>query len=69
MKIKMVAARVNAGLTQREFAGLCGVRTETVNAWENGKTEPPVSVLRILSEKSGIPMDYIFVPYELSKTE
>ena len=59
-KIKMAAARVNAGLTQKEYAELCGVRTETVNSWEAGKTEPPVSAIRILSEKSNIPMDFIF---------
>lgn len=60
IRIKMAAARINAGLTQREFADLCGVRVETVNSWEQGKTEPPVSAIRKLSEKSNIPMDFIF---------
>lgn len=60
IKIKMAAARVNAGLTQREFADLCGVRVETVNSWEKGNTEPPISAIRKLSEKSNIPMDFIF---------
>ena len=60
LKIKMAAARVNAGLTQKEFAEMCGVRVETVNSWEQGKTEPPVSVIRKLSEQSNIPMDFIF---------
>ena len=69
INIKMAAARVNAGLTQAEFAAIVGFRTETVNNWENGKSEPPVSVLRKLSELSGIPMDFIFVPYEFKKTE
>lgn len=59
-KISMAAARVNAKLTQKEFADLCGVRVETVNSWEQGKTEPPVSAIRKLSEKSNIPMDFIF---------
>lgn len=60
MKISMAAARVNAKLTQKEFADLCGVRVETVNSWEQGKTEPPVSAIRKLSEESKIPMDFIF---------
>lgn len=60
LKISMAAARVNAKLTQKEFAELCGVRIETVNSWEQGKTEPPVSAIRKLSEKSNIPMDFIF---------
>jgi transcriptional regulator with XRE-family HTH domain len=60
LKISMAAARVNANLTQKEFAELCGVRVETVNSWEQGKTEPPVGAIRKLSEKSNIPMDFIF---------
>lgn len=60
LKISMAAARVNAGLTQKEFAELCDVRVETVNNWEQGKTEPPVGAIRKLSEKSNIPMDFIF---------
>lgn len=68
-KITMAAARVNAGITQAEFAGKIKVRPETVNNWENGKSEPPVSVIRLLSDLSGIPMDYIFVPYEFKKNE
>ena len=59
LKISMAAARVNAKLTQKEFAELCGVRIETVNSWEQGKTEPPVSAIRKLSEKSNIPMDFM----------
>lgn len=60
LKISMAAARVNAKLTQKDFAELCGVRIETVNSWEQGKTEPPVSAIRKLSEESKIPMDFIF---------
>ena len=58
-KVKMAAARVNAGMTQQEFANVCGVRVETVNSWENGKTEPPASAVRKLSDASQIPMDFI----------
>ncbi|MBU9728081.1 helix-turn-helix domain-containing protein [Diplocloster modestus] len=61
-KIRIAAARINAGLTQREFAQRIGVNLSTITNWENGKTEPNVTQLRKISEISGIPMDFIFVP-------
>jgi len=69
IRIKMAAARVNAGLTQAEFGARLNVRAETVNNWEAGRTDPPVRALTLLSELSGIPMDLIFVPYEFNKNE
>lgn len=64
IKITLAAARVNSGLTQAEFAKKIGVSLSTVINWEKGRTEPDVSQLRKISELSGIPMDYIFVPRE-----
>lgn len=61
VRISIAAARVNAGLKQREFAEKIGVSLATVTNWESGKTEPDVSQLRKISQISGIPMDYIFV--------
>jgi DNA-binding XRE family transcriptional regulator len=61
-KISLEAARVNAGFTQREFAKELGVAHTTVVNWEKGNTEPNMSQLRKISELSGIPMDFIFVP-------
>lgn len=61
-KIYLAAARVNAGMNQREFANYMGVDVSTVTNWEKGKTEPNASQLRKISEVSGIPMDFIFVP-------
>lgn len=60
--ISIAAARTNARLTQKEFAAAVGVSLATVNNWESGKTEPTLSQLRRISEISGIPMDFIFVP-------
>lgn len=34
-KITLKAARVNAGLTQKEVAEKMGVSTQTINKWEN----------------------------------
>lgn len=61
-KISLEAVRVNAGMTQKEWAKNLGVSNVTVVNWEKGNTEPSLSVLRRMSELSGIPMDFIFVP-------
>ena len=63
-KIIIAAARVNAKMNQREFAEFIGVDVSTVANWEKGKTEPSASQLRKISDISGIPMDFIFVPEE-----
>ena len=61
-RISLEAVRVNAGMTQKEWAKNLGVSNVTVVNWEKGNTEPSLSVLRRMSELSGIPMDFIFVP-------
>ena len=61
-RISIAACRVNAGLTQREFADKIEVSLATIVNWEKGKTEPSASQLRLISELSGVPMDFIFVP-------
>lgn len=62
INISLKAARVNANLTQRELAEALNVTVDTVLNWENGKSEPKLSQLKRISELSGIPMDFIFVP-------
>ena len=64
INISLKAARVNANLTQRELAEKLNVTIDTVLNWENGRSEPKLSQLRQISELSGIPMDFIFVPEE-----
>ena len=61
-KISLEAVRVNARYTQKAWAKEFGVSNSTVLNWEKGKTEPTLSQLRKMSELSGIPMDFIFVP-------
>ena len=63
-KICIAACRVNAKMTQLEFAQALGVDRSTVANWEAGKTEPNISQTRMISEISGIPMNFIFVPLE-----
>ena len=62
VNISLKAARVNADLTQKELADKLNVSVDTVLNWESGKTEPKHSQLKQISELSGIPMDFIFVP-------
>lgn len=61
-KISLEAVRVNAKMTQKEWAEMLEVSNTTVVNWEKGKTEPSLSQLRKMSELSGVPMDFIFVP-------
>ena len=61
-KISLEAARINAKLTQKELAEILGVSNATIVNWESGKTEPNLTQLKKISELSGIPMDFIFVP-------
>ena len=60
--VTLEASRVNAGLTQTELAEKIGVTRATVANWETGKAIIPATALKKLSELSGIPMDFIFVP-------
>ena len=61
-RIKLSAVRANANMTQAEWATALGVDKSTIYNWESGKGEPSATVLRKMSDLSGIPMDFIFVP-------
>ncbi len=61
-RISLEAVRVNAKMKQKEWAKILGVSQATVINWEKGNTEPSLSQLRKMSELSGVPMDFIFVP-------
>lgn len=62
IRISIAACRANANMNQLEFADVIGVDRSTIANWEAGKTEPTATQLRKISEVSGIPMDFIFVP-------
>lgn len=61
-KISLEAVRINANMTQTEWAKTLGVSKNTVSNWECGQSEPTLSQVRKMSELSGIPMDFIFCP-------
>ena len=55
-KIKLKAARVNAGLTQTEAAQKLNRNKQTIVNWEKGFTQIKVNDLLALSELYGIPV-------------
>lgn len=59
LKINLKACRANSNMDQKEWANKIGVTLNTISNWENGKGEPSLSQLRIISELSKIPMDCI----------
>lgn len=61
-KINLAAVRTNAKMNQREWAKALNVEVSTISNWEKGRSEPNASQLRKMSELSGIPMDFIFIP-------
>lgn len=62
-KITLEAARVNAGLTQKEVAEHIGVSNKTVCSWEKGLTFPSADKIDALCDLLGLPYDRInFLP-------
>lgn len=62
-KITLKAARVNAGLTQKEVAERLKVSNKTVWAWEVGKTMPNVNKIDAICNLYGMSYDdIIFLP-------
>lgn len=61
-KISMAAARVNAGLTQREAAEKLKLNPDTLRNYEQGKTVPSWDTVKRMEQVYGYPMDFIFLP-------
>ncbi len=57
MKISLAAARVNAGLTQREAAEKIGVTRITIQNWESYKTSPDADAILRICEAYDISMN------------
>lgn len=64
LKISLAAARVNAGLTQKQAAEALGVRTETICAWETHKTSMSVDMALKIAELYNLPIDCISFGFE-----
>lgn len=60
MKITLKAARVNAGLTQKQLATLIDRDISTVWNWENKKTKMSLDDFKKVCSVLGVPEDCIF---------
>ena len=70
LKISIRAARVNAGLSQKEVAGYLGVSNKTIGSWENGTTFPPADKIPEICELYGVPYDNLnFLPNDSLKAK
>ena len=53
MKVSYKAARINAGITQKDAADGLGITQGTLLSYEKGYREPQVDMLRRMSELYG----------------
>ena len=58
-KISLKAARVNAGLSQKEAAILLGISNKTLCSWENGKTFPDQPMIDKICVLYGVTYDML----------
>ena len=56
-KITLKAARVNAGLTQKEAAKRLGISNKTLWSWENGLSAPKATQTDAICELYGVSYD------------
>lgn len=59
-RISLEAARVNAGLLQKDAAEALGITAATLRSWENGDTVPDYDKAIEMAKLYQYPADYIF---------
>lgn len=59
LKITLKAARVNAGISQKEMARRLGIDPGTLRSYEAGKTIPGWNVVDKMREIYGLPLEAI----------
>ena len=62
MQITLAAARVNAGLTQKEVAEEMHISKQTLVNWEKGVTYPKPAYFEMLCRIYNINRENIFLP-------
>ena len=62
MQITLAAARVNAGLTQKEVAEEMHISKQTLVNWEKGATYPKPAYFEMLCRIYNINRENIFLP-------
>ncbi len=61
LQISLAAARVNAGLTQKEVAKKMKINKQTVCNWEKGKVIPKQAQLEMMCRIYNISVNNIFL--------
>ena len=64
MKNVIHEKRKALGLSQEQLAEACGVSRQTINAIENNKYDPTLTLAFQLSRVLGVPVDGLFQPEE-----
>ena len=62
MKNHIREKRKEAGLSQEELASRCGVSRQTINAIENNKYDPSLSLAFALARELDTTVDELFIP-------
>lgn len=68
LQISLAAARVNAGMTQKNVADRLGVSKQTIVNWEKGRVVPGIPEIETLARIYKIPQDNIFLPCYSTKS-
>ena len=68
MAITLKAARVNANLTQTQFAEALGVSKMTVVAWETGKRSIKPAYMPMIAQVTGTSVNDIVLPTVITKS-
>jgi transcriptional regulator with XRE-family HTH domain len=70
MAITLKAARVNAGLQQKEAAKLLGIVPETLSRWERGLSFPKVEQINMIENLYHVSYaDINFLPTNIGLTD
>lgn len=62
MKISLKAARVNAGLTQKDLEIKTNKNPQTILNWENGNTQIPLKEFKLICKILNVDEDKISLP-------
>ena len=67
-KLTLKAARVNAGLKQKQAAEVLGIGNKTLSRWENGASAPTADMIPLICNLYNLHYDdIIFLPQKTPK--
>lgn len=54
--------RLDAGMTQEELAGKCGMKKQSISRYENSDREPNIRIAKSLADALGVSIDALVLP-------